>query len=222
MTTTEMDNLLFNTYLGARPDATPDIRLLFMNQAQNDMAVAFFFDELETLSTSLVSVDGIPSYVYPSSEYYIQTIRDITNGHPLEEKDWDWYNAVDAGVDEDVLATGVPLVFVIHEGRIYLSPTPDDAYTYRVAGVRLPPQMVVGGQNPTITSDWHIIIVMLAAADILFALGNDVRGQSIKNEALSKISAKQEKRTFRRLQQEGQAQPRRVKQGGGGIHYRGH
>ena len=132
-----------------------------------------------------------------------------------------WYNQHDQGHDEDVLATGIPLVYVIHEGKIFPSPVPNDAYTYRVAGARLPLQMVVDGQAPTIPADWHIIIVLLAAADILFALGNDVRAQSLKNEGLAKISAKQEKRTFRRLQQKGQVQPGRVKQGGGGIHYRG-
>lgn len=220
MTHDEMIALMFNPYLGRRGDATAELRTFFLNNTVNELSLAFFFDTLETLSTTLNSVDGTASYVYPAGEYHIDTMRDLTNGFDLDNKDWDWYNRTDQGEDVNILATGIPLCWVVYQGQIYLSPTPNDIYNYRVAGRKFPLAMSSVQQVCGLPEDWHLIAVMSAAADLLVGLGNTVRGHDIKNEALAKISAKQELRTIRRIQQVGQVHVQRKKPGGGGIHYR--
>lgn len=207
MTSTQMDDLL-TLYVGSRPDATAARRILFLNEAQKSIALSFFFDELETISESVVTTDEQETDSPPAGDYHIETIHNYTSAddisEPLEQKDWDWFNEHHSALVE---AKGRPLRWCLHEGIIYWDPIPDDAYTMRIAGRDLPVAMVVGSVNCELPEDWHMLLVKRAAADMLFMFGNDTRAMTLKNEYLADVATRQEKRTLRRRRQHGQLQP---------------
>lgn len=250
MTTQELLDLTFR-YVGRRRDATPGLRLLYLNEAQRDLSIDFFFDELETLDTDLVTEINKSSYSVPGVEYIIEQMKNLgtagTNGggngggsggilwadglwadglwadglwastpgpgptpvvtsriqdYALDERDWDWYNFNHA---DDLNFTGPPDIWTMHQGKIHFDPTPDGAYMMRITGRRTPVNMSISPPvQPTLPSDWHLILAMQASADLLFLFGNDARAMILKNEYLGKISTKQEKRTLRRVRESGQ------------------
>lgn len=210
MLITKMDSLL-HKYVGQRGDIDQAERLLFLSEAQQDLAIPFFFEELETLVSTLVTVSGTESYTPPAADYYIETMRNRTTtpdrDYELSERDWDWYNRNHAEDDE-----GEPEIWVMHGALVYFHPTPNDAWTIRTGGRKLPATMTISPDvQPELPKDWHLIIVLRAAADLLFMYGNDVRAITLKNEALAKISTRQEKRTMRRNRDTAQFTPTVIK-----------
>lgn len=208
MTVSEMDSLLFK-YVGRRADATSVLRMLYLNEVQRDLSIDFFFDDLEVIDSTLSTTANTPTYAVPASAYIIEQMRNITANKefPLTEQDWDWYNE-NHEFDSDSF-TGPPEVWVIRGSpggdTIWFDPTPDDAYNILISHRRLPdPMSLAPTVQPTLPADWHLIIVMQAAADMLFLFGNDARAMNLKNETLGKISARQEKRTTRRVRGSGQ------------------
>ena len=205
-----MDTLL-HKYVGQRGDIDQTERLLFLNESQQNIALAFFFEELETLVSTLTTTSGTESSTPPTADYYIETMRNRTSSpdvdYEMVERDWDWYNRNHAEDD-----TGPPEVWVMHGGSVYFHPTPDDTYTMRTTGRKLPVTMTISPDvEPVIPADWHLIVVMQAAVDLLFMYGNDARAITLKNEALSKISTRQEKRTLRRVRSTAQLSPAVIK-----------
>jgi len=206
-----MDTYL-NKYVGQRGDIDQTERVLFLNESQKDLAMSFFFDELETISSSgVTTVNGTESYTPPVADYYIESMRNRTTSplrdYPLAERDWDWYIQNHAKADK-----GDPEIWVMHGDLIYLHPTPDQVFTIRTTGRKLPAAMVYAtGIDSTLPEDWHLIIVQMAAVDLLFMYGNDARAITIKNEALGKIATRQEKRTLRRVRSTAQLSPAVIK-----------
>lgn len=210
-----MDTYL-HKYVGQRGDIDQTERVLFLNEAQKGIALSFFFDELETISAAgITTVDGTESYTPPTNDYYIETIQNKTSSpsrdYPLTEKDWEWYIQNHAAADE-----GDPEVWVMRGDLVYFHPTPNQVFTLQTSGRRLPADMVyASGTDCTLPEDWHLIVVMMAAVDLLFMYGNDARAITIKNEALSKIATRQEKRTLRRVRSTTQLAPAVIKPLGG-------
>jgi hypothetical protein len=199
-------------YVGQRGDIDRTERVLFLNESQKELAMSFFFDSLETISDAgITTVDGTESYTPPVADYYIETMRNRTTSpfrdYPLSERDWDWYTWNHAEADE-----GDPEYWTMHGDLIYLHPTPDQIFTIRTAGRKLPVDMDYdAGTDTTLPEDWHLIIVLMAAVDLLFMYGNDARAITLKNEALGKIATRQEKRTLRRVRSTAQLSPGVVK-----------
>ena len=202
-----MDEKL-HKYVGQRGDIDRTERVLFLNESQKELALSFFFDSLETISaTGITTVVDKESYAIPTNDYYIETMRNRTTtplrDYPLTEKEWDWYILNHAKAD-----VGDPEFWAMHGDLIYLHPTPDQVFTIRTTGRRLPIDMVFSsGTDTTLPEDWHLIIVLMAAVDLLFMYGNDSRAINLKNEALSKIATRQEKRTLRRVHGSAQLSP---------------
>ena len=207
-----MDDLL-SLYVGQRSDATAARRLLYLNEAQKAIALSFFFDELETLNSTIATVDGTASYNFPTNDYHVELIRIVDTSpdvdEPLTQKDWDWY---DKNHGNRSTETGIPEFWAVHQGKIYLDPTPDDAYTLRTSGRRLPADIATSPSTSCVLPvDWHIIVILGAAYRMMFMFGNDTRGMTLKNEYLGEISARQEKRTLRRVRGRAQINPGVIK-----------
>jgi hypothetical protein len=206
-----MDTYL-HKYVGQRGDIDRTERILFLNESQKELAMSFFFDELETISSAgITTVDGTESYTPPSADYYIETMRNRTTSplrdYPLSERDWDWYTQNHAQADE-----GDPEIWSMHGDLVYFHPTPDQVFTILTTGRKLPADMVYSsGTDCTLPEDWHLIVVMMAAVDLLIIYGNDARAITIKNEALGKIATRQEKRTLRRVRSTAQLAPGIIK-----------
>lgn len=204
MTFTEMDTL-FQFYVKNRSDADADTRKLFLNNAQSELAIPFFFDSLEVVDTSVTTTADTASYSLPASMAVPTDIYDLDNNYALEEKSWDWY----AMQDIQDGTQGQPTSWLMHEGKIYLYPTPDSAYNLRIGGRAFPVDMD-DEHDCSYPKDWHLLLVIQAAADFLIGAGDVVNGQNLQNQALAKISSRTEFRTIRRRGQSSQVSPKRI------------
>lgn len=211
MTTAELVTRI-QLYCGNRHEATSILVLAMANERQRQLALTFFFDEFETINAAgITTADGTRRYTKPTNDIHIVTMRITTDGYEsnLVEEDWEEYSR-----NFDELIEGPPTHWAIHEGAVYLRPIPDGIYAMETSGLRLPPDMVSGGQAPYLPIEWHPPLAILTAADILFMLQDVMASMTLKNEGMGWISAIPERRTLRRHQTSSQANPKRIKPGG--------
>jgi hypothetical protein len=188
-------------YLGNRSDATQTLVDEAINEAYREMAPIFFFDACEMTDTSTATVASTTTVAIPSTMYHITHVKDITNDLVLEQKDITWY---EENYNDDDPVESAPAYFINYGEQLILYPTPDDAYDLRIRGRKYPVALSANSDEPVYPEDWHRIIVLRAAADLAFYFGMSERGKELRNEELSKVSMRQEKRTLRNLDTQGQ------------------
>lgn len=192
-------------YLRNRPGYDTLINDL-LNERMNSLAMPFMFPHLD-LKEEVVTVADTAEVAVPAEFYVVQGVVNLTGWHGQQ------YKLAFIELDEyDTLPNtrnGIPSKWVQDGQEILFWLKPDAEYTMRLRGKRLPAQMSDDTHEPELPSDWHPLIAKLTASELHFLLGEDERGQALKNEALGEIATRQEVRTMQRSGEPGQVQVRR-------------
>lgn len=189
--------VLVQRAFASRADVTNAIVDAAINDVYKRLAMSFRFYELENTDTGITTADGTAAYSVPTGARKTISIVDTTNKNRLWPKDIEWYEQMDTSTD----VSGRPEYYVRYGSQYLFWPTPDGAYAIRVRYTKLPTTLSADGDTPVYPTEWHMVIVRLAQADIAMDLGLDTRAMNLKNEGLSIITAIQEDRTMDERQQ---------------------
>jgi len=121
----------------------------------------FYFPQLETVDTSQSTADGTAYVNVPSDCLTVRQIYDATNDRELSYIPPQTYFAYTDR--SDTSAESEPTEWTRHGTKIYLHPTPDDAYTLHIYYKKIP-SLLSGDSDTTVLDDaWDEPILYLAA-----------------------------------------------------------
>jgi hypothetical protein len=141
---------------------------IWVNQALRDLTTKnrymglrknFVFPQLET-STDDTTVDGQTYIDVPSDALIVRHLYDTTNNKKLSRIRW--YDYVDYTDRETTTAEGKPTEWVRSSNKLYLHPTPDDAYVIDIFYKKLHPELSADADVTLIGDEWDDVLVQLA------------------------------------------------------------
>lgn len=145
----------------------------------------FYFPELETVSSSTDTTDGTAYISTPSDCLIVRAVWDSTNDNMLTKVSWRDYLSRTGRADSD--AEGIPQDYCRNGSRIYLGPTPDDAYAMYVYHRKRVTLMSDDDDTTDIGTEWDEVIVKLATVQSLLRLKDYEAYKIEKAELISMI-----------------------------------
>ena len=146
----------------------------------------FYFPELETVDTTQDTVDGTAYINVPTNAIIVRDVFDDDNLRRLTNISWRQYIGYTDRADTD--AEGPPTEWVRSGSKIYLHPTPDDAYDVSVYYRTRPTALSDGDDTTAIGAEWDEIIVQIAAILAHMKLGEFDKAAAKKSEFLDAVS----------------------------------
>ncbi len=138
----------------------------------------FRFPELDVTSEKTTK-DG-QAYILKESDYlFAYTLWDKTNDVPITFRPHRWYVKQTGRSDTD--SEDKPQFWTTYGNKIYLYPTPDDAYNITVY-YRKKPALMTGSNTTVIGEEWDESILLLATAQSARRLMDWERAKQFRSE----------------------------------------
>lgn len=135
-------------------------------------AILFYAHEpfwsLETGNTSITTVAGTAAYSKPATvlEIINVTVTVSGNQYPLDERSYGWY--LERNVTP-TLSLGQPIAYALFQDKIYLYPTPSDAWTLTLWCTQLLATLSDDDDDTAWTNDAQQQLIRAAAKADIFA-----------------------------------------------------
>ena len=144
----------------------------------------FYFPELETISSSISTVDGTAYVTMPTDALVVRSVWNSTSDVVLDNIGWDTYLASPGRADTN--AEGPPTAWVRSGACLYLRPTPDAVYAL-YAYYRKRPAALTGTTATAIGAEWDDVIVLMAACQAYSTQGDYEHLKQTKEDLAERI-----------------------------------